>query len=32
METVKGWDSVYDCAALPRFKDYCLAMLSEMEN
>tara|TARA_R110002110_G_scaffold65361_7_gene180234 strand:- start:363 stop:647 length:285 start_codon:yes stop_codon:yes gene_type:complete len=28
----KGWGNVYDSVALPRFKDYCLAMLSEMEE
>jgi hypothetical protein len=28
----KGWVDIYDNVALPRFKDYCLAMLSEMEN
>ena len=32
LENFKGWDSVFDYIALPRFKDYCLAMLSEMEN
>ena len=32
METVNGWERVYDSVALPRFKDYCLAMLSEMGN
>lgn len=32
LESFWGWDSVFDCIALPRFKDYCLAMLSEMEN
>ena len=28
----KGWGNIYDSVALPRFKDYCLAMLSEMEE
>ena len=32
LENFKGWDSVFDYIALPRFKDYCLAMLSEMGN
>ena len=32
LDDPKGWGNVFDNVALPRFKDYCLAMLSEMEN
>jgi len=30
MDDSKGWGNVFDNVALPRFKDYCLAMLSEI--
>ena len=31
VDDAKGWGNIYDNVALPRFKDYCLAMFSEME-
>ena len=30
VDDAKGWGTVFDSVALPRFKDYCIGMLSEI--